>query len=188
MKRFAVSAAQGQRAYRLGVKPLPANGKFRLLRVKLGVLRWQNGSRRSILAIPLLALGKAELEAVRSWQLPRRAGHRNTHFLIGSPNVPVHLRGFEIRGTDRVETGVLRVRIAPPPLPAVLEPGREGDRPGGKIEQIAVEMEIGQWQLKLAGGMQSNVNPADCCLGVSTLVSKEGIKRCGRVRIQQRFA
>src|SRR5207249_1783466 len=89
----------------------PFIGDLRLQRVKLGVLRWQNGSRRSILAIPLLALGKAELEAVRSWQLPRRAGHRNTHFLIGSPNVPVHLRGFEIRGTDRVETGVLRVRI-----------------------------------------------------------------------------
>src|SRR5262249_8419454 len=49
-------------------------------------------------------------------------------------------------------------------------------------------MEIGQSQLKLARAMQGNVNPADCRRGVSTSDSKEGIKRCRRVRIQQRFA
>src|SRR4029077_13018666 len=70
----------------------------------------------------------------------------------------------------------------------MLEPDREGDRPGGKIEQIAIEMEIGQWQLKLAGAMQSNVDPAYCRLRVLTLESKEGIKRCGRARIQQHSA
>src|SRR5206468_10744579 len=90
--------------------------------------------------------------------------------------------------TDRVKTGVLRVRIGPPPLPAILEPGREGDRPGGKIEQITIEMKIGQWQLKLAGVMQGNIHPANRGLGVPTLESQKGIKRCGRVRIQQRVS
>src|SRR5205807_10309032 len=47
------------------------------------MFRRQDGSRRCILAVPFFAFGDVELEAVRSWQLPRRAGHRNTHFLIG---------------------------------------------------------------------------------------------------------
>ena len=95
---------------------------------------------------------------------------------------------MEIKGTDRVKTGVLRVRIISPPLPAILDSSREGDRPGGKIEQIAIETEIGQGQLKLAGGMEGNIDPADCCLGVSTMVSKERVKCGGRVRVEQRLA
>ena len=81
------------------------------------------------------------------------------------------------------ESGCVR-----PPLPAILEPSREGDRPGGKIEQITIEMEISQWQLKLAGVMQGNIHPANRGLSVATEESKEGIKRCGRVGIQQRVA
>src|SRR5207249_4484083 len=60
MKPFAISAAQGESANQLGLKRLPANGKFRLLRIKLGVLRRQNRSRRCILAIPFFALGDVE--------------------------------------------------------------------------------------------------------------------------------
>src|SRR5207249_849363 len=90
MKRFAVSAAQGQRANPLGVKRLPANGKFRLLRIKLGVLLRQNRSCGRVLAVPFLALSNAELETVRSWKIPGGAGYRNTHFLIDAPNVPVY--------------------------------------------------------------------------------------------------
>src|SRR5437588_5084231 len=89
MKRFAVSAAQGEGTNPLGVKRLPANGKFRLLRVVLRVLLRQNGSRRGILAIPFLALGNAELETVRSWKIPTGACHRNTDLLLGAPNVTV---------------------------------------------------------------------------------------------------
>ena len=66
MKYFAISAAQGKSTNTLRVKRLPANGKFRLLRVKLGVLLRQNGSRRGILAVPFITLGDAELKAVRA--------------------------------------------------------------------------------------------------------------------------
>src|SRR5437762_7586857 len=89
MKPFAVSTTQGERANPVGVKRLPAHGELRLLRVKLGVLRFQDRSWRSVLAVPFLALGNVDLEAVRPWQFPRWAGHRNTHFLIGCPNIPV---------------------------------------------------------------------------------------------------
>src|SRR5205814_7302818 len=48
-------------------------------------------------------------------------------------------------------------------------------------------MEIGQWQLELAGVMQCNINPANRGFSVATEESKERIKRCGWVRIQQRL-
>src|SRR6266536_3622489 len=47
MKPFAVSATQGERANPVGVKRLPAHGELRLLRVKLGVLRFQDCSCRA---------------------------------------------------------------------------------------------------------------------------------------------
>src|SRR6266567_3803452 len=47
-------------------------------------------NRRGVLAVPFLTLGNIELEAVRTGEVPQRAGHRNPHFLIGCPNVPVH--------------------------------------------------------------------------------------------------
>src|SRR6266699_6618089 len=49
-------------------------------------------------------------------------------------------------------------------------------------------MEITQWQLKLAGGMQSYIHPAYCGLGVAPQNAQKRIKRSGRIRIQQRFA
>src|SRR5207302_6976965 len=94
IKRFAVRATQGEGANPLWVKRLPAKRKFRLLRVKLGVFLRENrrsSSRRCILAIPFFALGDVELETVCSWKIPTGAGHRNTHFLKGSPNVSVYL-------------------------------------------------------------------------------------------------
>src|SRR6188768_2688694 len=115
MKPFAIRATKGERANPLRVKRLPANRKFRLLRIKPGVFRRQNGSCRCILAVPFFAFCDVELETVCSWQLPRRAGHRNTDFLISSPNVPVYLRGLEIEGTNRIKTAVLRVRSVRPP-------------------------------------------------------------------------
>src|SRR5438128_8299799 len=47
-------------------------------------------------------------------------------------------------------------------------------------------MEIGQWQLELAGVMQCNINPANRGFSVATEESKERIKRRGWVRTQQR--
>src|SRR6266446_5748707 len=46
-------------------------------------------------------------------------------------------------------------------------------------------MEIGQWQLELAGVMQCNINPANRGFSVATEESKERIKRRGWVRTQQ---
>src|SRR5207253_11369495 len=83
MKPFAVSTTQGERANPVGVKRLPAHGELRLLRVKLGVLRFQDCSCRGVLAVPFLALSNVELEAVRSGEIQRRAGQRTTIFMIG---------------------------------------------------------------------------------------------------------
>src|SRR6476646_9526854 len=96
MKRFGITTAEGQRSHPLGIKRLPAHRKFWLLRVVLRVLRWDKWqvrygeNRRGILAVPFLALGNVELEAVRAGEVPHRAGDRKSHFLVGCPNVPVH--------------------------------------------------------------------------------------------------
>ena len=58
----------------------------------------QNGN--GVLAIPFFALGNIELEAVRAGEVPRRAGHRESHFLIGCPNVPVPPWSFGVGGAD----------------------------------------------------------------------------------------
>src|SRR5438445_436509 len=87
-----------------------------------------------------------------------------------------------------VNPSVQRVGIAPQPLPVVLDPGRERDWPSRKIEQIAVEMEITQWQLKLAGAMEGDIHSTYCRLGVAPQDAQKRIKRCGRIRIQQRVA
>src|SRR4051794_27913442 len=131
------------------------------------MLRFEHCSWRRILAIPFLALGDIKLEAVRAGEVPLRAGHRKPHFLIGCPNIPVHPRSFEIDGAKCVKGRIFRIRIAPPTLPTILESERKRDWPGGKTEQIAVEMEIAQRQLKDAGVMQSNINPANRCRAVT---------------------
>src|SRR5205814_7560973 len=67
---FAVAGTQGERASPLGIKRLPTDGEFRPLRVILSAcrrLKWEDSSRqngRSVLAVPLLALGKIEFETV----------------------------------------------------------------------------------------------------------------------------
>src|SRR4029077_8452936 len=92
-----------------------------------------------------------------------------------------------IHRANRTKRLIKRITIACHSLAVVLESGREGDWPGGKIEQITIEMEIGQWQLELAGVMQCNINPANRGFSIATEESKERIKRCGWVRIQQRL-
>src|SRR6476469_6608466 len=96
MKRFAITAAQGQGADPLGIHWLPAYGKFRLLCVILRMLRrdkWQGcggQNSRGVLAEPFLALGNIELEAVCTGKVPQRTGHWESHFLVSRPDVPVH--------------------------------------------------------------------------------------------------
>src|SRR5262249_11465869 len=90
MKRFNIGATQRERADPFGVKRLPAHGELWLLCVIRGVRRLRAWSCRAVLAVPFLALGDVELEAVRTREVPRRAGDRNPHFLVGCPNISVH--------------------------------------------------------------------------------------------------
>ena len=74
MKRFGVAATQGKRADILWIKRLPANRDLRLLRVILCCAPpAETGSLetvRGVLAEPLLALGKVNLEAVEAGEVP----------------------------------------------------------------------------------------------------------------------
>src|SRR5438552_19113455 len=96
MKCLGVTGAQRQRADPLGIKRLPAHRKFRFLCVVLRVLRWdkrQEADRQdsgSVLAVPFLALGNVELEAVRTGRVPRRAGDGEAKLLIGCPDVAIY--------------------------------------------------------------------------------------------------
>src|SRR6266480_663601 len=69
----------------------------------------------------------------------------------------------------------------------VLAAERKRDRPGRKIKQIAVEGEIAQRQLKLTRVMQGNKDsvPRRRSLAVRRAEVQEGVKRRGRVRIQE---
>src|SRR5437868_455428 len=71
---------------------LPADRYLWLLRVirrmrcrEVGTEYW-----RSILAVPFLALGKVNFEAVEAGEVPCGAGERHPHFLVNTPNIAVH--------------------------------------------------------------------------------------------------
>src|SRR5262245_37701041 len=98
----------------------------------------QNGN--GVLAVPFFALGNIELEAVRTGEVPHRAGHRKPHFLIGCPNVPVPPWSFDVTEADFCVKGGFRGGgIKPPPFPMVLATECEGDWPCREIKQIAVD-------------------------------------------------
>src|ERR1043166_1869059 len=76
-----------------------------------------------VLAVPFLALGNIELEAVRSGEVPHRAGHRKSHFLIGCPNVPAPPCSCDVAEADFcVKRGFRRGGIKPPVFLTVLAP------------------------------------------------------------------
>ena len=106
MEAFAVAASQGHSADVLGVKRLPADRELGPLRVELGACRWLRRSQegwnsRSVLAVPLLALGNIELQAVGAGEIPSRTGDRNAHFLVHTPDVPVIFKALSIHRADR---------------------------------------------------------------------------------------
>ena len=136
------------------------------------------------MAVPLFALRNIELKAIRAGKLPCWAGHRKSHFLVGRPNITVNPRSLGIEGTDRVRRSVLRAGVVRPPLSTVLSPGRKGDRPSRKFEQIAVEMKIAQRQLKGAGAMQGYIDSANGRRAVAAEESQERIKRRRRIGIE----
>ena len=141
MKRFAIAAAKGERTDPLWIKRLPAHRKFRFLCVILRVLRrdrWQacDGQNcRGVLAVPFLALGNIELEAVRTGKVPQRAGHWKSHFLIGRPDVPVHSGRFEIGSALRAKGGAQCVGIVLPPLATVFESAAKETGPAGRLNR-----------------------------------------------------
>src|SRR5262245_3530998 len=96
MKRFGVAAAQCKCADVFPINRLPADRYLRFLRVILamrGRLKWECPSRqhgRGVLAVPLFALGKINLKAVKTGKVPRRAGEGDTHFLVNGADITVH--------------------------------------------------------------------------------------------------
>src|SRR5438093_1702507 len=107
MKRFGIAATQGKGADKFGIERLPANRELWLLCVILAVrrrLKWESSRRqnsRGVLAVPFLALGKINLEAVETWEVPGRTGEGNPHFLVDRPNIPVDPRAYPIRRANR---------------------------------------------------------------------------------------
>src|SRR5262245_31457588 len=96
-----------------------------------------------VLAVPFFALGNIELAAVRAGEVRRRAGHRESHFLIGCPNVPVRPWRFDVLSADfYIKRGLRRGWIKPAPFPTVLAPDCEGDRPCREIKQVTVDSKI----------------------------------------------
>ena len=149
--------------------------------------RW--AELQSVLAVPFLALGNIELEAVRAGKVPQPGWSPEIALpdrLPKRPGSPVKLRN---RGADRVKRGVLRSEGSfLHRSPRYSSPSAKETGPAGKIEQIAVDSEITQRQLKFAALVQSNINSADGGLAVPTKESQKRIKCCSRISIQQRFA
>src|SRR5262249_20768241 len=75
-----------------------------------------------------------------------------------------------------------------PPLATVLDASCKGDRPSREIEQVAVDSEITQRQLKFTDLKKGNIHSANGSVTVPTKEPQERIKRCSRIRIQQRCA
>src|SRR5262249_6377959 len=155
------TGAQGKCADPLGVKRLPAHREFRLLCVILRMLCRKKCGCRRILAVPLFAFGNIELKAIRAGKVPCWACYGKSQFLVGCPNVAVNPYSLGIGRADRIKRGVLGARVAFPSLSTVFKPEREGDRPSGKIEQIAVDSEIAQRQLKGSGPFQGYIDSAN---------------------------
>src|SRR5215470_12065447 len=91
MKRFSITATQSNRTDVLGIKRLPAHRYFRLLRVIRSVRRGHKWcqNRRSVGAVPFLALSEIHLQTVESWEVPRRTRERYPYFLVDCPDIPV---------------------------------------------------------------------------------------------------
>src|SRR5438105_3356467 len=96
MERLGITAAQRHCADILGIKRLPAHRYLGLLCIIRSVHRWPAGEQsrrqhsRGIIAVPFLSLGKVYLKAIEAREVPCRTGERHAHFLIDSPDIPVH--------------------------------------------------------------------------------------------------
>ena len=114
--------------------------------------------RRGIVAIPFLSLSKVYLKAVERGEVPRGAGERNPYFLIDSPDIPVDPEALPVRRANRAKGGIERITIAGKPRRIVFAAYGEGDRPRGKVKQVAIDDAIVDRQLILTRVMQSNIS------------------------------
>src|SRR5205823_3436325 len=98
-------------SYVLGIDRLPAYGNLGFLGVIPGVCRGlvRVQDRRSIVAVPFLSFGKVHLKAVEPGEIPCRTGERHTHFLVDSPDIPIHAEALPIGRTNRVERVIERI-------------------------------------------------------------------------------
>src|SRR4029453_2352016 len=97
-------------------------------------------------------------EAVEARKVPRRAGERYPHFLVNSPDIPVHFEALPIHRANGLKRDVKRIAIAGEPRRVVLATDREGDRPRGKIKQVAVEGQVTYRELIFTGILQVPIN------------------------------
>src|SRR6266550_5488921 len=191
MKRFGVARTQGKGADIFWINRLPANRDLWFLRIIPAVrcrLRWEGAGsehRGGILAVPFLALGKVNLEAIESGKVPGRTSKWYPHFLVDRPNIPVDSGASAIVGADALKGCIQGVTIARPSRRVILTANREGDRPGRKIEEVAVVGEIAYRQLVFARVMQVDVNSAPGRLGVVGIEIQERIKCSSWIRIQK---
>src|SRR6266487_2983394 len=106
--------------------------------------------RRGVVAVPLLALGKVHFKAVETREVPCGAGKWYPHFLVDSPDIPVHPEALSIHRANALKGVIERVAIAGESRRIVLAANDKGYRPCGKIKQVTVNRVITYSQLILA--------------------------------------
>ena len=106
----------------------------------------------------LLALSEVHLQAVKPGKVPRRAGERYPHFLVDSPHIAIDPEALPIHRANRFKRVIERIAIAREPRRVVLAADREGDRPRGKIKQVAVEGQVTYRQFIFTGILQVHIN------------------------------
>src|SRR5215469_8895198 len=120
----------------LWINRLPAYGYFRLLRVIAGVCRWYkwHQDRRGVAAVPFFSLSEVNFKAVKAGDVPCRAGKGYSHFLIDSPDIPVHSEALAVGQSYCLECLKNRVPGGCIPGCVIFAANSEGNRPCGKIK------------------------------------------------------
>src|SRR5206468_9663367 len=131
----------------------------------------------------LLSPGKGRVQAIEGRERPRGTGEGHPHFLIDSPDIPVHPEALPVRRTNGVKGRIERITIAGKSRRVVLAANGKRDRTTGKIKQIAVKGQVTYGQLIVSSVMQVNIN---VCVGrqrVSVEKPSERIERRGWICI-----
>ena len=166
MERLGIAATQRHRADILGIKRLPADRYLRLLRIIRCCARARPAGTVRKVAPPrccCCTIPRARQSPPRSYrsrrEVPRGTGEWHPHFLVDSPDIPVHPEALPIRRANGVKGVIERVTIASKSRRVVLAANGKRDRAGGKIEQVTVKGAVDR-QLILTRVMQGHINPA----------------------------